>query len=71
MTAYVGFGDPPCDYSGDHHWPRDGGGVCTSCGYRLTCDLCGQFVRVDGIDAHYTAKHEPPATPTETEKNDG
>lgn len=40
-------GDPPCSFSGDHHWD---GGTCLSCGARLRCG-CGQFW--DGDAEHF------------------
>ena len=41
--------EPPCWYSGDHHWR---GGSCSVCGERLRCG-CGRFVRVEQMDAHF------------------
>jgi hypothetical protein len=40
--------NPDC-WNNDHTW--HGGGICTLCGERLRC-ICGQFVTVDGFDAH-------------------
>jgi hypothetical protein len=28
-----------------HRWGPDGSGICTWCGERLRCQLCGQFTK--------------------------